>query len=118
MNCVTCATEADIIAAALRAWINFIKEKTPGDFLAKTPQGTFVESVEGLTDQEIAQLVLCGKVDGEYVRDNGTTIAYTEYFKAYEIDLWWFPEPPSPIMAGMINYEIKPYDPAWQPPDV
>jgi len=117
-NCVTCSTEAAIQTAATRAWINLVKEQVPLGKLAKTPQGTFITSLEGLTDQEIAQLKICGKLDGDYVLDNGTTAGFTECLKAYDISLWWFPEPDAKYMVGMVNYEIKPFDPAWIPPDV
>jgi len=117
MDCVTCSSEAAIAAAALRAWINFVKEKVPAGNLAKTPEGDFITSLEGLTDQQIGELKLCGKRDGEYVLDNGTTTAYTETTKAYNIELWWFPKPPDKYMIDMVDYMIRPYDPAWQPPD-
>ena len=117
MDCVTCSSETEIQAAALRAWINFVKEQVPAGKMAKTPAGTFITSLAGLSDDQISELKICGKLDGEYVLDNGTTAAYTEYMKAYDIELWWFPEPPAKYMIGMIDYTIKPYDPAWEPPN-
>ena len=117
LECVTYQTEEDGQIGALKNWENFVKEQVPLGIEAKKSDGTIIDSLAGLTDSEIAELKLCGKLEGKLVTDNGTTIAYTRVFKAHELDLWFYIKPPDKYMIGVVNYIVMPYDPAWGPPD-
>lgn len=118
MDCATYGTEAEAIAGTVRNWINYVKEQIDGsgNKEAKKPDGTIIISLEGLTDAQIAELKIVGSCEGHFVLDNGTTVAFTEFWKAYEIDLWWYPLPAAKYMVGVENCTVKPYDPAWEHP--
>lgn len=118
-DCATYDSEADAIAGASRNWINYLKEQVAGSGTreAKKPDGTIITSLAGLTDPEIAELALIGTCEGHFVTDNGTTIAFVKFAKAWEITLWYYPLPAARYMVGVENCTIKPYDPAWEQPD-
>lgn len=116
-DCATYTSEAAANAGALRNWINYVKQRIADGETARKPTGTLVTELDGLTDQEIAGLALLGHKEQELVADNGTTVAYAEPAKAYELDLWYYALPPSEIMDGVVDCIIQPYNPAWETPE-
>ena len=115
-DCATYATEEAAFAGALRNWNNYLKEQVPLGKKAKKPDGTIITSLEGLTDAQINDLKLCGVWEGEFVIDNGTTVAFVEPIKAYMIELWYYAKPADKYMLDVQNCVIRPFDPAWEPP--
>ena len=104
-------------AALRQLWIDFVKEKVADGIMAKTQSGALLNSLTGLDDSEIAELKLCGKIKGYFVVDNGTTVAYTDGTKAYNIEKWYFAKPPEEYLANLTDYTIESYDKDWEYPE-
>ena len=117
MDVLSFSSEDAMYAALRQLWIDFVKEKVADGIMAKTQSGALLNSLTGLDDSEIAELKLCGKFKGEFVLDNGTTIAYADGTKAYNIDKWYFGKPPDKYMTGVADYTIEPYDSSWEYPE-
>jgi len=115
-DCATYSSEADALAGARMNWINYVKERVPEGEKAKTPSGQIIDSLEGLSDDQIAELKLVGSREGHLVTDNGTTVSYATPIKAYDLELWYYTLPPDKYMVGVENCTVKSYDPAWIPP--
>ena len=115
-DCVTYATEEAAQIGALQNWLNYVKEQVPLGKEAKKPDGTIIDNLEGLTDEQIKELKLCGTWEGQLITDNGTTIAFVEPIKAYLLELWYYAEPAAQYMVGVENYTVMPFDPAWEFP--
>jgi hypothetical protein len=116
-DCATYTSEAAANAGALRNWINYVIESVAAGDTAKKPDGTLVTDLGGLTDQEIGGLALLGHKGEELITENGSTVAYVAPQKAYELDLWFYPLPPTEIMDGVVDCTVQPYNPAWETPE-
>jgi len=117
MDCATYTTEAAAEAGALRNWINYIKEQVALGEQAKVAGGDVVETLDGLTDNEIGVLQLCGNRKGQFLNDNGSTVAFVRPVKAYETNLWYYIKPADKYMTGVEDCVIQEFDPVWESPE-
>jgi hypothetical protein len=97
-------------------WINYIRAKFAED---KEMVGTGTEefqTLDDLTDDQIAALKIYGYKDGTICKTHGVTLQYAQPTKAYELTLWFFTKPADALMTNVIDYTEQPLNPAWFPP--
>lgn len=113
---LTFTTEQLAIAAQKRIWINcvcaaFAKDKR----MVGTGTKEF-DTLDDLTDDEIAALKIYGLKEGEICKLVGVTEGYSVIKKVYEVDERYFTEPDPSLMTNVTGYTEKPFDPKWNPP--
>ncbi len=113
---LTFTTEQLAINAAKRIWINCVCDAFAKD---KAMVGTGTkefDTLDGLTDDEIAALKIYGLKEGKICKLLGATERYVTPNKAYEVEEWYYPEPDVRLMTNVVGYTEKPFDPNWNPP--
>ena len=109
--------EATALAARRQIWINVVKDQVAAGVLAKDGEGQFYDNLQGLSDDQIAALRLCGVKEGDFRRDNGTTISYGDATKAYDLQKWYMQKPPVEYLFNVMGYVEENFDPEWIPPE-
>lgn len=115
---LTFTTEQAGIKAQREIWINCVRSAFARD---KEMVGTGTEefdTLDNLTDDEIAALKIYGLKEGKICKLFGVTENYSIAKKAYEIEEWYFFEPDISLMTNVTGYEEKPFNPNWEPPIV
>ena len=113
---LTFTTEQYAIDAQRQIWINYVKAQFAID---KNMIGTGTveyDSLDGLTDDEIAALKKYGIKNGEICKLCGLTTKYADIKKAYYLTKWYFSEPDPSLMKGVTDYKEEPFNPDWEPP--
>lgn len=115
---LTFSSEEVAIQALKQIWIDIVKDEvTNNKVLAKSETGQFFDDISSLDDFAIGSLKLCGHINGKFVFNNGTTTAFGEAQKCYNIEKWHIPKPPEKYMINLVSYAEEPYDTAWEFPD-
>lgn len=86
-------------------WIATVKKLVGQGLIAKNKSGNLFHDVSALDDSEIAELSMCGELQGNFRNDNGSTIAYCELYKA-EGEERWFIVAPEPDLIDLSDYEF------------
>lgn len=113
---LTFTTQQSANDAAKQIWINCVRAAFAKD---KAMVGTGTkefDTLDDLTDDEIAALKIYGLKAGEICKGLGATEYYVIPNKAYEVEEWYFPEPDASLMTDVSGYTEKPFDPNWNPP--
>jgi len=110
-------TEAAMNAALKQVWIEYVKEKVAEGEMAKDGIGELHDDLEGMSDEVIGDLKICGHMKGQVVIDNGTTVAYTQGGKAYGLDKWFFFKPPDKYLVNATGYQVEQYNIEWASPE-
>lgn len=114
---LVCDDQMTVTDIQKEVWIRILKEKVSVQHPAKDIEGNFYTDLTGLSDDFIAALKYCGVLDGQTVIDNGTTIAFSNIFKAYENEKWYIFEPPAQYLSGLTGYIIQDLPDSWIPPE-
>jgi len=105
--------------AAKTAWINYVKSEFAKGTPVRTPLSeppALIETLEGLTDDQIAELLICGYRDGVLQMETGLTSSYVKLIKAYEHENWYFHTIPAEYMTGIVDYTEMELPEDWKPP--
>lgn len=113
---LTFTIEQLAIDANKRIWINCVRSAFAKD---KQMVGTGTkefDTLDDLTDDEIAALKVYGLKEGAICKLFGVTENYAQVKKAYEVEEWYFIEPELSLMTNVTGYQEKPFNPNWEPP--
>ena len=113
---LTFIVEQSAIDAAKQIWINYVRAEFAKD---KRMVGTGTQefdTLDNLTDDEIAALKIYGLKHGEICKLCGLTEKYATPDKIYEVEKWYFTEPDLTLMTNVTGYQEEPFNPDWEPP--
>lgn len=113
---LTFTTEKKRNDAQRQIWINCVRAAFAKD---KAMVGTGTkefDTLDDLTDDQIAALKIYGLKEGRICKVIGVTENYSMPKKAYEVEEWYFPEPDASLMTNVSGYTEKPFDPNWNSP--
>lgn len=113
---LTFNTEQKAIDAERQIWINYVKSQFN---INKNIIGTGnveYDSLDGLTDNEISNLVVYGIIKNEISKNEGVTTSYVLIKKAYQSEKWYFEKPLEELMIGVVDYTEEEYSIEWQEP--
>ena len=121
-NYIVFDTIEDGTSAVETCWIQCLKDKSAEGCTMVAPDDQEYTDLSGLTDAEILLLKLYGETsEGILEKTKGLTIDYQVCIKGYQMDKWFFAEPPPDILALLSGYTVKTeqqlYDEGYFPPE-
>ncbi len=116
-NIVSFNTEAEALAGSKQAWIDTVK-KAVSDGHMVINGGIPHSELTGLTDDDIADLKICGTKSGSVEMKEGRTLTFAVVIKAYNIDKWYFPKPNDQFLTNISGYTIQLLPESWLPPSL
>ena len=119
MDYLTFTVEQEAIDAQIKIWVNKVKAKALEGVDLVGDGVTHYTDLSALSDAQISQLKIYSKNNGNEGVDPslaGTT-KYADIEKAYGILKWFFPEPATEFMTGVVGYTIEEYNTDWEEPE-
>lgn len=108
--------ENDLIEIQKQVWIKILRDKVNAEHPARLG-AIFYDDLSGIIDDTVALLRYCGSLEGATVTDNGTTTAFSEVMKAYDLSIWYMFKPADIYLEGLAGYTVETVPLAWIPPE-
>jgi hypothetical protein len=114
MNILVFDSEAQAIAAAKKIYAEKVKDALAEGKAIRNGGGIFITDLTGWTDEQIAELKICGTKAGEVVFENGLTTQYATVEKSLIAEKWYFPLCDAKYLEFISDYEIMELPDDWQ----
>jgi len=115
---LTFDTEKKANEAAKQAWIDYVKEKHVIDKRLVGTGEVEYDSLDGLSDDEIANLKVYSIKNGEIMKKSGLTTNYSTPRKADKLDKWYFKKPPSKLAKNIKDATEEELNDEWVKKDL
>ena len=99
-------------------WVMKVHEASDAGEKIKDVNEVFYDDLTDLPDEQIADLKICGKLQGQSVTDNGTTTSYAEVLESPD-ERYYFPKPEEQKYidaCAIIPFDIIELPAAWVVP--
>ncbi len=105
----------DAQVAIKKIWVETVRDAVT-DGLPVRNGGELVTDLTGWTDNQIAALMICGKLETEIEMLDGLTLRYDLIEKSISVEKWFFQKCAEKYLPFLTNYEILELPADWVPP--
>jgi len=98
------------------AWVAYIKDMFSQGKPIRNGGEDVLATLDGLSDDEIGRLRVCGHRDEQVEMEEGLSVYYTNLLKAHELDIWYCHGIPDDYLEGVGGYVKKELPPEWLSP--
>jgi len=115
MSILSFNTENEALDAAKQAWIDIVKDAVNKGSMVINGGNPHTD-LSLLSDDQIADLKICGKKNETVEMSEGQTLRYATVRKAYNVDKWYFAKPDDQFLTNITGYTIQSLPDSWLPP--
>ncbi len=116
MQILSFNTEIDAQIAVKKIWVETVRDALT-ESLPVWDGEQFVTDVSGYSEDQIAALTVCGKVEADVQVIDGLTYRYDLIEKSVISDNWFFQKCGDKYLSFISDYTIMELPASWVPPD-